>query len=633
MAILIMQFLSVALIYVPYACFPPPGGGEPYFTVRSLSDIGSDSPVGPERQTVLNRLFLLPPAEISPPAFTVGLTPPSCPWLVRPDISAKLGAILEGPILDMEQGIWAKLGRCSGSSGPTGPLLVSATATALRGLASTCIRAALLCAPPAVGTNSIYGSSEVWERARPKLMIVRNRWASAAVKSGSAMLATRGDGGGSEGSSEVAMAAVALSTSVLSGMFAATPLIPSDEEGMRLMPARLRRALTEKTFRAGITVDSSSSSSSNSGNNDAPGWKCAQRSSSLTFYRDCAEASCKVHMVSPSPGSIDGEMFAETQADTEAAVVALIKASRRPQGVGGGGGGFASDLALARACAGLFAAEGVRIARGQGASLSSESKATVLSWTLSMFLVTGARISVTHQINSHRKNEGDDDLALCLETARLLTATAWDGRQGWGGKGEENIPSGRLVAGRQERAEIWKAARVPGVWRGLHAAVIGAVSSPSLQLCAFEVLEAAAAGWECGVAVGSPEIAAVGVEGKGDNGTDNAGPQVMDEGAENEARSIVGRLATALGGWGLGSSMQSVVVEKEGNDGGDGSGGEGVEGESGEDSPLLETVEEEAKEQQNDLERIARCEMQWNTAVFFFWKVVSCYVFQVTARP
>ncbi|CAM9284140.1 unnamed protein product [Scytosiphon promiscuus] len=517
--------LAVTII----AAHVDPGGGESYFTVRPVPPPGStdtdSESVGRERQTVLDRLSLSPPAGGSPSsAVTLGVAgvPPSGspPWLVRHAIAAKLGDVLSGPLLAIEQSLWENLARSSATTGPAGPALSSATAAAFRGLASTCVRATLLSGPGPDADES--DGARAWEAVRSRLLALRKRWASAAVKSGSAALAARVGAGGSL----QAAATVALATSVLSGFLSATPLMPSDDDAMQLLPARLRVSL---------------------------GWRRAQAMAGLAWLRDCAEASCKVH-APLSSGSLGSGIFDDTQAETETAVVALVASSTagRREGVMQAGGTM--DLAVAKACTGLFAGEASLLLHGEGheGSLSCDSKAAVVSWAVSKFLLSGGRMATAASGGVSPDKAGNEaDAALCLETARLLTATAWDGRQGWGAGGGSASAGGgspyrRLVAGRDERAKVWEAARSPAVWRGLHAAVVGAVGSPVLQLCAFE------------------------------------------------SQSVVSRLARALGGWGLASTT------------------EGANGEEGADCggtllPGSEAVEEEAKEQQDDLELIARC--------------------------
>ncbi|CAM9404069.1 unnamed protein product [Ectocarpus fasciculatus] len=396
-----------------------PGGGEGYYTVRPLpAPGGTAEDTSRERQTVLGRLSVTPP---SPPSSGGVAAPPThTRWLVRPAVAAKLGEVLAGPVSAIERRLWEHLGRSPEISGPEAPAPSSATAAALRGVASTCVRAALLCGSNPDGTAG-RGGQEAWEGVRPGILTLRNRWAAAAAKSGSAVLASR-TGSGSGGTVQAA-ATVALAASVLSGFLAATPLMPSDEEGMRLMPARLRGALCDEAAGGG-------------GSGAALGWRRAQGTASLAWLRDCAEASCKVH-VSPSPGSLGSEIFVGTHKETEAAVVALVRSAgrrRRGDSVVRGGGSF--DLALARACAGLFAAESYRLSRGHAASLSCESKAAVVSWAVSKFLLSGGRMATATAPGEGLVSfggGGDDDAALCLETARLLTATAWDGRVGWGG--------------------------------------------------------------------------------------------------------------------------------------------------------------------------------------------------------
>ncbi|CAN0069705.1 unnamed protein product, partial [Ectocarpus sp. 4 AP-2014] len=117
-------------------------------------------------------------------------------------------------------------------------------------------------------------------------------------------------------------------------------------------------------------------------------------------------------------------------------------------------------------------------------------------------------------------------------------------------------PVHRLLAARGDRAKVWEAARSPAVWRGLHAAVVGAVASPVLQLCAFEVLEAAAADWRSDPVSG--DEGSEGAEGD-DAGTPGEEEESKDDGssatAQGEGQSIVSRLAKALGGWGLASAQ------------------------------------------------------------------------------
>lgn len=532
-----------------------------------------DSVVGQERQTVLDRLSLVPPSGQSL-ASTAGANT-ACPWLVRPAVASKLAAVIDGPLLALEQRLWAALGRASADAGPGRRALASAAAAALRGCASTCVRAALM-------SDGNGPDREVWDGVRVRVLAVRNRWASAAVKSGSTVLAARTGGS----TSIDAAAAVAVSASVLSGFFAGTPLMPSDEKGMRLMPTRLGRALSEDV-ESGLKESAA-----------ALGWRRAQSLASLAWLRDSAEASCKVHLC-PSPGSVDGAVFVETQAVTDAAVVALVGFAAAPRG--GWVGGVASDLSVVRACGGLFAAEVVRVSRGRGASLSAESKAAVISWTLSIFLLTGGMVAARGSSGSAR----GDDVALCLEAARLLTATAWDGRKGWGGDSAATIPTHRLVAGPRESLEVWAAARAPGMWRGLYAAVIGAVESPAIQLCAFEVLEAVAAGWDCGVASAEGDADSDLQDGSdGRPGQEEVGTDAWEGNGEGGGQSIVSRLAAALGGWGLAPAL-GAGERGVGGDRGCDDDSDMDEREAG-DFPGAEAVQEEAKEQQDDLELIAR---------------------------
>ncbi|CAN0535882.1 unnamed protein product, partial [Ectocarpus sp. 8 AP-2014] len=250
--------------------------------------------------------------------------------------------------------------------------------------------------------------------------------------------------------------------------------------------------------------------------------------------------------VSASLGSLGSDIFVGTQAETEAAVVALVKsAGRRRRGDNSVVGGGSFDLALARACAGLFAAESCRLSQGHAASLSCDSKAAVVSWAVSKFLLSGGRMASATAAGGALVSSfggGDDDAAaLCLETARLLTATAWDGRVGWGGGAVAAAggatsppPLHRLLAARGDRAKVWEAVRSPAVWRGLHAAVVGAVTSPVLQLCAFEVLEAAAADWR------SDPVS-------GDEGSEGAKGDDAGTPAEEEESKDGGSSATAPG--------------------------------------------------------------------------------------
>lgn len=535
-------------------------------------------------------------------------------------------ALLGGPLLAVEQGLWEKLGRSPAGAGPEGPALAAATAAALRDLASTCVRAAMLCGGGGGdGGNDGEDSQaaadgQAWEAVRPRVLAVRNRWASAAVKSGSAAVAARVGAGSTP---LEATATLALSTAVLSGFLAATPLMPSGEEGMRLMPARIRGALVaEAEARRGPAAEEATAAAAAAAA-VAVGWARAQAAASLAWLRDCAEATTRVH-VSPSAGSLDSQIFLDTQDETEGAVVALVSPASTAAGRTGraaAAGGGSEDLALARACGGLFAGESYRLSRGHLPSLSCESKAAVVSWAVSKFLLSGGRMA------SGGGSGDDDDVALCLETARLLTAVAWDGREGWGGGGGGGArraapPYHALIDVRADRSRVWEAARSPAVWRGLHAAVVGAVASPALQLCAFEVLEAAAADWRCGVAI-SPLAEEEG-GGGGDGAAESKGAREARAGSEGGsedggggaapeagAQSIVSRLARALGGWGLASTQGGGA---SGGAGGGGGGGdadadrEGLGGGGGDRMDLSgsEAVQEEAREQQDDLELIAK---------------------------
>lgn len=561
--------------------------------------------MGREKQTVRDRLFLMPPVGLgSSAALTargmLGPTVTPCPWLVRPAVSAELAAILNGPLSAIEERLWQNLGRSSSGSGPDGPVVVLAAAVGLRGCASTCLRAALMCADDdaweasssgsASGGGSASGSgsggdAQPFQGLVQRITVMRNRWASAAVRSGSAVLA-----GGREGGAggTTAAATVALAATVLSGFFAATPLMPSQDEAMRLFPTRLRQVLSDEA----TTIDVSRKAGA-----PREGWARVQSLAGLMWLRDSVEASSRVHSSPSSVGSVVGSLFAAGQADAEAAVVALVKsasARRRSSECWKS----PTDLALARACAGLLAGEGCsRVVGGGGegeaaAPLSSESKTSIVSWAVSKFLLSGGRVSCGKASPRH----GGDDTALCLETARLLTGIAWDCREegafeggSSGGLAAAAGGGGRRVR-RREGARLWAAAREPVVWRGLHAAVVGAVRSPTLQLCAFEVLEAAAAGWNCGLAspLSDDEVDAF-EEGSGDE----AVPEV-------ERQSIVSRLAAALGGWGMArpppEENRGVEEVEEGSSG----------DEDGPDPAI--TAQQEAKEQQDDLELIARCE-------------------------
>lgn len=566
-----------------FFCFLPPGGGEAYFTVAPTLMDGS---TGPERQTVLDRLSLvLPPGSSSPSSQdSFSSTASLCPWMVKPRVSTQLIAVLTSPVLSIEQSLWAKLGRSVAGVGPEGPALVSAGSAALRGCASTCLRAALLCS----------SGTQTWDGVQRQVVAVRNRWASACVKSGSSFTVRQGEGGGRD--SPEAAATVALSTAVLSDLFAATPLMPSKEEAMRLIPTRLMRVLSEHaaSVEAGVTRDEPDHA-----------WRRACLGSSLVWLRDAAEASCIVHK-SPSPWAVSGGLFAGTHADAELSIIPLVKCVIIARRNGGNVKGYLPDLALARACAGLFAAEGIRVSRGQDRCLSSESKAAVVSWAVSKFLLSGSRVSAARTRAGARSSGwsgSDDDVALGLETARLLTAVAWHGRKGWRGDVSGSNPTSALVAGPRERSEVWEAARAPAIWRGLHAAVIGAVDSPILQLSAFEILEAAAAGWDCGSGASG--------EDKDDANSHKSGE--VEAGMEEDAstdggptggESIVSRLATALGGWGLGSRA-GVDIRGEGVIG-DGEVGEENSAERDETGAREDAVEDEAREQRDDLELIAR---------------------------
>lgn len=583
------------------------GGGDPYYTVRPVAAPGSSDPCGPERQTVMERLSLVPPVE--GPHLLIGDAGPVCPWVVQPSVAAKLGEILDGPMGVIEQFLWAERGRSFVQSdheklAARVAAAVAVATAALRGCASTCLRAVLLSAPADInGVRSEESQQVTAIVARVKAL--RNRWASAAVQSGRSVEAATArvanDGPRVVGAADTTAAVVALSTVVLSGFFSATPLMPSEEGGMRLLSTRLHQALLE----AGEYSEGVSDSA-------LPGITCgiARDLSILEWLRDSAEASCKVH-VSPSPRAVGGALFSETQAHTEAALVALVKSTSWNRGVRGAG--RCLDLALARVCSTLFAAEASRVGRGHGAAMSTETKATLVSWAVSRFLWSGGRIASARE-NAHSKGGGggggNDErsmLAICLETARLLTAVAWDGRRGWvGGYGSGSVPSRRLVAGALERAEIWKGARAPAVWRGLHAAVIGAVDSTTIQFCAFEVLEAAAAGWDCG---GAP--AAASSDGFDDS---NRGSSTSEVGVTDEVKSassggvgqsIVSRLATALGGWGVLPAAKKCEGAEDG-------GGPGIEGKYNEEveehslGAVATADEEEAKEQHDDLELVAR---------------------------
>ncbi|CAN0179259.1 unnamed protein product [Ectocarpus sp. 6 AP-2014] len=443
-----------------------PGGGEGYYTVRPIPAAGGTAEdAGRERQTVLGRLSVTPPSPRSTGA--VAAPPPHARWLVRPAVAAKLGEVLAGPVSAIERRLWEHLGRSPEMSGPEAPALSSATAAALRGVASTCVRATLLCGSNPRGTAG-GGSQEAWEGVRPGILTLRNRWAAAAAKSGSAVLASKTGGGG--GGTVQAAATVALAASVLSGFLAATPLMPSDEEGMRLMPARIRGSL------CGEAAGGASSAAA------ALGWRRVQGTASLAWLRDCAEASCKVH-VSASLGSLGSDIFVGTQAETEAAVVALVRsAGRRRRGDNSVVGGGSFDLALARACAGLFAAESCRISQGYAASLSCDSKAAVVSWAVSKFLLSGGRMASATAAGGALVSSfggGDDDAAaLCLETARLLTATAWDGRVGWGGGAVAAAAGGGATSPPQAPRGAWRQGE--GVGGG---AISSGVAGPPRRCC------------------------------------------------------------------------------------------------------------------------------------------------------
>lgn len=554
-------------------------------------------------------LSLVPP--VKGPHLPKGDTAPVCPWVVQPRVAARLGKILDGPMGVVEQCLWAERGRSFGQSDHEELAARAAAAAAvamaaLRGCASTCLRAVLLSAP--ADENGVRSDeSQQWTAIVTRVKALRNRWASAAVQSGRSVEAVRArganDGNGNvEDRPGATAAVVALSTVVLSGFFSATPLMPSEEGGMRLLPMRLHQALLE----AGGYDEGVSDSA-------LPAVTCgiARDLSILAWLRDSAETSCKVH-VPPSPGAVGGVLFSETQAHTEAALVALVNSTTWNRGVRGAGPCL--DLALARACSALFAAEAARVGRGHGAAMSTETKATLVSWAVSRFLRSGGQIASARE-SAHSKGSGGGDdergsAAICLETARLLTAVAWDGRRGWlGGYGSRSVPSRRLVAGAREIVEIWKAARAPAVWRGLHAAVIGAVDSPTIQFCAFEVLEAAAAGWDCGAA---PAAAS----SEGDDGEDSSkGESSTNEGSVTDegksagsggvGQSIVSRLATALGGWGvLPAAKQREGAEDGGGPGADGKDSEEVEGNL--PGAVATAEEEEAKEQHDDLELVAR---------------------------
>lgn len=553
----------------------------------------------------MERLSLVPPVE--GPHLPIGDAGPVSPWVVQPSVAARLGKILDGPMGVIEQFLWAERGRSFGESdreelAARAAAAVAVAAAALRGCASTCLRAVLLSA--SAERNDVRSDeSQQVTAIVARVKALRNRWASAAVQSGRSVEAATAraanDGPWVVGAASTTAAVVALSTVVLSGFFSATPLMPSEEGGMRLLPTRLHQALLE----AGEYSEGVSESA-------LPGITCgiARDLAILEWLRDSAEASCKVH-VPPSPGAVGGALFSETQAHTEAALVALVNSTYWNRGVRGAG--RCLDLALARACSILFAAEAARVGRGHGAAMSAETKATLVSWAVSRFLRSGGRIASARG-NARSKGSGGDydersNIAICLETARLLTAVAWDGRRGWvEGCGSGSVTSRRLVAGARERAEIWKGARAPAVWRGLHAAVVGAVDSTTIQFCAFEVLEAAAAGWDCG---GVPAAASSdGVDG-GDRGSSTSEGGVTDEvksaSSGGVGHSIVSRLATALGGWGV----LPAAKKREGAEDGGGPGTEGKDGEDGEENSLGAVAtadEEEAKEQHDDLELVAR---------------------------
>lgn len=553
------------------------------------------------------------------------LEPCPSPWRVKPAVSSALARVVEGPLLAIERSL-RRSSRLSSSdgSGMKSPVLATAAGAALRSCASTCVRALLLCsdgvgAEPDFGNGDAKGGTGMWDRVEPKIIELRNWWASAAVVSGSRLLVASAADDGSEESAQ----AVSLCTVILSGFLAGTPLITADEPALKLLPARLEAALCgEAATDVGSAARIGSGDSPGHGDSSVRtltvpthGWRRTQALSSLQWMRDATDASCKIHLC-PSQASVEGVLFSDTQTAIEAAVVALVRAS-----LDNGWGGGALDLALARAASGLFAAEAVRVGRGKGVSLSSESKAAVISWAVSKFLFSGSRIAARSgrsgaDVGIGASPRQEDELALCLESARLLTATAWDGRKGWGGDGSVALPAParKLVAGPREVSEIWAAARAPATWCGLHAAVVGAVDSPTIQMCAFEVLEAAAAGWECAEIRGTNDdrkdedtVDLVGA-GEHDLGED-VGQAQPAEGTEG-GQSIVSRLAAALGGWGLaairsGGSGSGAAATESGGSGGGGF-AEPSAGEHDGDLPGADAVREEAQEQQNDLELVAR---------------------------
>lgn len=618
-------------------------GGEPYYTVRPAAVAGSSKPTWHEKQTVLDRLFLS-----EPEGYLAGTSPGVlCPWLVKPAVSASLADILTGPLFSLEASLRHPPRRSPGESGVGIASLQAAAAAALRSCASTCVRAALLCAPvmdpKTDGVDSREdGAAAVWEEVGPKLIELRDWWASVAVKSGSSLLNAARTG--IDGSGEEPALMISLSTAVLSGFFSGTPLIPSDEPAMKLLPSRLKGVLVESASGAAVDVNSPATGGDGSGGGSGRGllflvesascaavdvsstatggesrgggsgrgllfppcgWRRTQALGALLWFRDTADTSCMVH-VCPSQTSIEGGLSADMQASAEVALVSLVAAAR--QGRWGGG---ALDIALMRACAGLFTTEAARVLRGKGTSLKSESKGAVVSWAISKFLMSGVRLAAGPITNraAGGGDEREDDLALCFESARLLTAVAWDGRKGWGGDGTNKsvTPARTLVAGPREASQVWASALVPGVWRGLHAAVVGAVASPTIQMCAFEVLEAAAVGWDCG----KDETADDNDEDEDEVGEEKQSAAGDENGsAEAAGQSIVSRLARALGGWGL-ASLQGV--NQEDLDGADGSGGssnsggeEEEEAASDDELPSADAVQEEAQEQQENLELIAR---------------------------
>lgn len=598
--------------------------GESYYTVRAVSVPGSIEPAWKEKQTVRERLFVSAPGIDS-----IGSTSSQvqCPWYVKPTVSASLADVLRGPLFSLEKRLYrasrpSSPGGVSGGAEIESPALVAATAACLRSCASTCVRAALLCAPGTeatgggggVGADTDIGSdgdgtggpNGIWSDIGPKVTMLRNRWASASVKSRSSLL-TAGGGGPHGGGDKDSARTVCLSSEVLSGFLAGTPLMLSDEAAMELLPGSLQSALV------GCAAGTDRGSGSNSRGSLWPpyGWRRAQALSSLLWMRDAAEASCKIHLC-PSEASIEGKLFVDTLKSTEAAVIALVDACRE-----NGWGQDALDLALARTCAGMFAAEVARVRHGKGVSLSLETKKAVISWAISKFLLSGGRIAAMTHTPSSNSAAGawrkEDDFALCLEVSRLLTTVAWDGRKGWGSDGSSSVsmaPSRMLVAGPQEASEIWAAAREPRVWRGLHAALVGAVGSP-IQTNAFEVLEAAAAAWDCGEEASSSEEEAKGGVGgvrTGEGGREVQIREEREESTDGEAvePSIVSRLARVLDGWGLASLQRGQKIT---GDVGAGSGGEDIAASVAvrEDKlPSADAAQEEAQEQQDDLELIAR---------------------------